>query len=465
MVLDLMTRLKLTALAFLIPAALLAESGTPSIGYTGAPADHGGQDCSTCHNSYGPANSNPAGSVQVMVNDYAPNATQLIRIIVQDAQASRWGFQMTIRGQSTPNASAGTLALASPPGPVQIVCDDGTQYGSATGCTNTPLRTFAEHFKAPTTIGSSYEFDVNWTPPPQEIGRIEVYVAAVGANGDGTPAGDHVYTALKTLQNIGKCDYTTVPTLNAVLNAASFQTSVSPLAMVSITGENFQLSGYTRTAGLGDYVNNAYPTELSCVSVQAQGPGGGSPVLLPITYVDSSQINAQLPASVGTGPVTLTVLMNPGDTNELESPTATLNPIPAFAPAFFLFPKSMNIAAEEAVTGTIVADSSVVAGASSAHAGDIVSLFGTGFGGTNPSVPAGQMASGIATLTSPITVTIGNTTLASSDVLYAGLSPGSIGGLYQFNVRIPANTPSGEAPVTISIGGFQTQAGVTIPIQ
>ena len=38
----------------------------------------------------------------------------------------------------------------------------------------------------------------------------------------------------------------------------------------------------------------------------------------------------------------------------------------------------------------------------------------------------------------PVTVTIGGTTLAASDVLYAGLSPGSITGLYQFNVRIHA---------------------------
>jgi uncharacterized protein (TIGR03437 family) len=50
-------------------------------------------------------------------------------------------------------------------------------------------------------------------------------------------------------------------------------------------------------------------------------------------------------------------------------------------------------------------------------------------------------------------------------VLYAGLSPGSISGLYQFNVRIPAGTPSGNVPVTIAIGGISTQSGVTIPVQ
>jgi uncharacterized protein (TIGR03437 family) len=201
------------------------------------------------------------------------------------------------------------------------------------------------------------------------------------------------------------------------------------------------------------------------VGVEVTGPGLTQPVRLPIAFASPGQINAQMPEFSGTGPVTLTVLLNPGDPNGLSSAVATLNSLQAFAPAFFLFPNSMSIAAEQAGTASIVADSSVVAGASPAKPGDIVSLFATGFGDSSPFVPAGQMATGIATLTNPITVTIGATKLAPSDVLYAGLSPGSISGLYQFNVRIPSSAPSGEVPVTISIGGVQTQAGATIPIQ
>jgi uncharacterized protein (TIGR03437 family) len=112
-----------------------------------------------------------------------------------------------------------------------------------------------------------------------------------------------------------------------------------------------------------------------------------------------------------------------------------------------------------------VANPSVVPGASPAKPGDVVSLFGTGFGDTSPFVPTGQLASGVAVLTNPITVKIGNDTLAQTDVFYAGLSPGSISGLYQINVRIPATAPGGDVPVTISIGGVQTQSGATISIQ
>jgi len=172
-----------------------------------------------------------------------------------------------------------------------------------------------------------------------------------------------------------------------------------------------------------------------------------------------------MPEFVGTGPVELTVVLNPGLGNVVMSSMGTFQTLQAFAPAFFVFGNSTSIAAEEAVTGKIVANPNVVPGASPAKPGDIVALYGTGFGDTNPSVAAGQLASGQAPLTNPITVMIGTTTLASSDVLYAGLTPGSISGLYQFNVRIPASTPNGDIPVTISIGAAQTQAGATIAVQ
>jgi uncharacterized protein (TIGR03437 family) len=59
---------------------------------------------------------------------------------------------------------------------------------------------------------------------------------------------------------------------------------------------------------------------------------------------------------------------------------------------------------------------------------------------------------------------MGGVTLASADILYAGLS-GDAPGLYQFNVRVPANLPDGDTPVVVRIGGAETQAGASIPIQ
>ena len=129
-----------------------------------------------------------------------------------------------------------------------------------------------------------------------------------------------------------------------------------------------------------------------------------------------------------------------------------------------MIPNSTTIAAEEAQTGKIVASPTLVPGAAPAKPGDIVSLFATGFGDTSPAFQPGQLASGQPAITQPVTVQIGGVTLASSDVLYAGLSPGSISGLYQLNVRVPASTPNGDIPVIVTIGGIQTPSA-TIPVQ
>ncbi len=449
-----MKRLVSIALFALIPAAAVAESVMPSIGYTGAPTDHDGQDCSICHNSFGPANSDKTGSLQVTVSDYVPSEQQLIHIVVQNPNASRWGFQITIREQSNETLSSGTFSIPNPTHPEQVVCDDGTQYGSPAPCASNIARQFAEHLNAPIgASGTAYEFDVMWMPPSQEIGRLEVYVAAVAANDDGTPQGDRVYTFTQTLANAGTCALVEQPVFQSVANGASFQPGFSSGAMVSIFGSDFQTSGYQRTAGLGDYVNGAFPTELGCVSVEVTGPGLAQPVQIPIAYVSPGQINAQMPEFTGTGPVTLTVQLNPGTGSGVSSAVATLNSLQPFAPAFFTIPNSTSIAAEVANTYATVADPSVVPGASPASPGDVVSLYGTGFGATSPAIASGALDTGIANLTNSITVTIGGVTVPSSDIWYAGLSPGSISGLYQFNVRIPAGTPSGEVPVTISIGG------------
>jgi len=433
----------------------------PSLGYTGAPTDHNGQDCSTCHNSYGAANSDATGSVTTNISSYNPGVQQTIHVTVQHPQAQRWGFQITIRSVSDQTQSAGDYSAGIA---VQVVCDDGSRFGSAPPCN--AMREFGEHLNAPrTATGAGYEFDVTWSPPESEIGDLQVYISAVAADGDGTAAGDRVYTLTRIISATGGCSITKKPTLTTAINAGSFQAPFSSKAMVAIKGLGFQVASRSRSVGQGDITNNSFPTVLSCVSVQVTGPGVPQPVLLPISYVQADQINAQMPAFSGTGPVLLTVIINPGKPNELRSDLATLNALQPFAPAFFLFGTSTSIATLLAGTGTIIANPSVVPGARPAHPGEIISLFGTGFGDTSPSLTAGQLASGIANLTNSITVTIGGVTLSSSDVLYAGLSPGSISGLYQINVRVPSSTPAGDIPVTITIGGSQTQSGATIPVQ
>src|ERR1700691_3948199 len=104
-----MNRPLLLALLMFVPAVIFAESVTPSIGYAGAPTDHGGQNCSTCHT--GNAVNASSGSLKVTVSDYVPTVEQLIHIVVQNPNASRWGFQITIREQSDQTLSSGTFSI------------------------------------------------------------------------------------------------------------------------------------------------------------------------------------------------------------------------------------------------------------------------------------------------------------------------------------------------------------------
>jgi uncharacterized protein (TIGR03437 family) len=451
----------------LAPAVLLAESAQPSIGYAGAPTGHNGQNCVACHSDKGPANSDSTGSLTVSVSDYNPDVPQMIKITINHPTASRWGFQMTIREVSDETQEAGTFSVATGQSD-QVVCDDGSQFGSQPPCSGNGNRQFAEHMDAPrTAAGSGFSWTITWLPPPNEIGRLHVYVTAVAADGDGTDKGDHVYTFEKTLSNVGTCSVPNPPKLRTVSNGASFQPPISSNAMISALGLDFQVSGYRRSVGLGDLENNntTFPTVLGCVAIEVTGPGITQPVRLPIAYVQQDQINAQLPEFTGTGPVTLTVILNPDQENQFKSDPATLAAQQAFAPAFFIVPNSTTIAAQIANTSIPVADPSLVPGGQLAKPGEIVTLYGTGFGDTKPFVATGTLATGAAQLVNPITVTVGTATLPASDVLYAGASPGSITGLYQFNVRLPTSTPSGNVPVTISIGGFKTQSGLTVPVQ
>jgi uncharacterized protein (TIGR03437 family) len=92
-----------------------------------------------------------------------------------------------------------------------------------------------------------------------------------------------------------------------------------------------------------------------------------------------------------------------------------------------------------------------------AHAGDMLVLWATGFGPTIPTAPAGVEVTGAPATPLPA-VTVGGVNVpAISSVLTTGTA-----GLYQLTIQLPANVPTGNVAVQASIGGSQTQPGVTL---
>ena len=445
-------RILLPLLLAAAPLAVFGESAGPTLRSTGAPTD-GPQTCAACHT--GPQSGR--GSVSLEVVTYKPGVTQTLRITVNDPDATVWGFQITARPVNDETKPAGVFGATSI---VQVRCDDGTPHGSAPNCP--PVPQFAEQLAAQQTArGAGFTFEVPWTPPANEIGDIVFYIAALAADGDKSPAGDHTYTLARAVQSTGACNFTDRPVLGTAKNAASLQLPFSASALVAVFGTGFQLSGHTRSVGRGDLVNGAFPIALACVGVSINRKR------VPITYVQFDQINVQAPEDLpASGPVEIQIILNPDLPNQLLSDVGMLTAIQPLAPAFLTFSGtgSGNIAAQFANTATIVADPALIPapGAHPAAPGDVITMYGTGFGPTEVPLVAGALDVGINRTTNPVTVTIGN---AQAEFFYAGLSPGSISGLYQINVRVPPNAPDGNLPVVATVKSVTTQVNATIPVR
>ncbi|MCX6586151.1 MAG: hypothetical protein NTX13_06185 [Acidobacteria bacterium] len=447
-----MTRTGLVcAVALLSTSAVMGFSRGAPANASGVPTDMAGRTCAACHRPDA-ANSDPRGRLTVLLDRavYRPGVKQTLRVRLEHPEARRWGFQMTARPTSDTTQMAGSF---TPNANIVVNCDPS---GSAP-CGGS--REFATHSTASSRQGTTggVEWEVEWTPPANEVGEITLYLAGNAADGTAGNTNDRIYTTTVKLAAEGACNLTQRPTLRSLANGASFAGTLAPNGLASVFGMNFEVAGRTRQVGTGDLVNGAFPQQLACVAVEIAGRRA------PVTYVQADQINFQVPTVAQTGPVPVVIILNPGRPNELRSDQGTVT-LAEYSPGWFTF-GGRSIAATTA-DGRIVADPAVVPGGVAARRGDVVTLYGTGFGFTEPVFQAGEIPERAARLRDPITITVGGTVLAASDILYAGLAPGLISGLYQFNIRIPMGVSPGLTPVVATMGGVSTQtAGGGIPVQ
>jgi uncharacterized protein (TIGR03437 family) len=160
------------------------------------------------------------------------------------------------------------------------------------------------------------------------------------------------------------------------------------------------------------------------------------------------------------------VVLNPGTPNERRSAPFTIR-LDTWAPAWFRFLPSPCIAATFP-NGQAAADPVLVpgVGARKPRIGEIVAMYATGLGVTEPFFQAGELSSGLARVRDAVSIDFNGTTMRPEDVLFVGLSPGSISGLYQINIRVPANARSGaDNPVTIRMGSTTSQGSVFLPVE
>jgi len=431
---------KIAAVLSVVPALIYAFSSGPPARRTGAPGD---QLCTACHQ--GVANSG-GGKVEVSFPgglSYTPGVRQQWTVTVTDSQARRWGFELSVRlASDKANGQAGDLNPVD--GSTQAKCEDDS-LKTAAGCRASAPVQFIEH----TLEGAARNtFTFSWTPPATSVGDVVVYVAGNGANGNGQNTGDHIYTNSYTLTSAAAPqNQPSIAAQNGVVNGASFQPGIAAGSWITIFGAN--LASTTRTWRNDEIVDGKLPTQLDGVSVTVNNKPAA------VYFISPAQINVQAPTDNSTGPVQVQVT-TPQGTSSASAQLAT------FAPGFFVFdPESRKYLAAVHADGTLLGKPNLFQGLTTAPAtpGETVLLFGSGFGPTDPAVPAGQVFGGAARLTNPITVRIGG---VPAEVQFAGLSGA---GLYQLNVKIPDTLPDGDAAVVAETGGVRTQDNVFITVK
>ena len=103
------------------------------------------------------------------------------------------------------------------------------------------------------------------------------------------------------------------------------------------------------------------------------------------------------------------------------------------------------------------ADGAVLTGSVIAAPGNMIQIYGTGFGPTNPEIEPGVVFAGDYPLANDVTLTIGGMPVS---VQYAGLVAT---GLYQLNVTVP-QLAAGDHEVIASVMGASSPNGALLKI-
>lgn len=203
----------------------------------------------------------------------------------------------------------------------------------------------------------------------------------------------------------------------SVVNGFSYAPVLAPGMIASVFGMRL-------TAGETASADAALPTTMAGTSITVNG------VLAPMFYASPGQVNFQVPFEV-TGSTAIVVVTT------AEGSTALLVPLMPASPG---------------LVGVVLhsADYAPVTDDNPAAQGELLVVFATGLGATNPAV-----ATGAPSPLDPLAVATVNVACGfggqPGTVWFAGLAPGYTG-LYQINVQVPTGV-SGQVPLTLTAAG------------
>jgi len=229
---------------------------------------------------------------------------------------------------------------------------------------------------------------------------------------------------------------------DGIQDAASFRTGIAlaPGSYMTIKGSG--LSEVPRVFST-DYL----PVALSGVSVSFDDPNRRLQAPGHLHFVSDGQVNVQIPWEFSNQTVARVKVWN----GLIRSGLVDV-PLTEFAPGIFEYDDPDS---GRKLAAALDENFALVRGSNPVRRGRTLSLFCNGLGRVSNQPASGQpaLASPLSeTLTKP-TVTIGG---RPASVSFSGLAPGFVG-LYQVNVAVPDDAPTGVQPVVLSVGGATSQ--------
>ncbi|MGA3040069.1 MAG: hypothetical protein ABSF54_04675 [Bryobacteraceae bacterium] len=230
----------------------------------------------------------------------------------------------------------------------------------------------------------------------------------------------------------------------ALANAASLlEGSLAPGEIFSIFGQG--IGPATAAAGSFD-ATGTLSNMLGNVQVLLNGTAA------PLYYAQANQINAQAPYELaGQASAQLQIVYQGVTLASMQVPVADANP------ALF----TLNYGTGNAVA--VNQDGSINSDQNPAPRGSVVVLYATGEGQTSPAGVTGQaIAAPFPLPVLPVTLTMAG---IPATILFAGEAPGFVG-LMQINAQVPSGfVPTGDLAVVLTVGTYQSPAGVMIAVE
>lgn len=231
---------------------------------------------------------------------------------------------------------------------------------------------------------------------------------------------------------------------NVINSASNLDGPIAPGEAITLTGTNL---GPTQLAAGIIPATGSLSTSLSNTSVTVNGTPA------PIIYASATQTAILVPYAVA-GSTSATIAI----TYQSGTPVTFSVPVTPTAPGIFTMDASGG--------GPAVAfnqDGSLNSGTNAAAVGDVITIYATGAGMTEPAGQDGLVEGEIfRTTVAQTSMTIGGKT---AQVIYSGSAPGQMSGIVQVEAVVPTGVSAGAVPLVLTIGQESSQTNATVYVK